>query len=216
MAATLASFVFSVFPLRTQSSHQILLPPLGNSFSTVQRFSKVASPISLIGSTNGFMTLFGNVFLQPRHEVLQGAVADEYGCLGQHHPIPCLILLHVQQLDPTPNEIERLEGPNEAERASGFHSPFLPPRRPDRPDPWPGGVRPTKPLSVYFNSVKVRDRTAVVDFDRPARRYLSAPAAIKSQIEAPIRKTLTRLPEIDAVTFSIDGRALPELDADQE
>ncbi len=68
-------------------------------------------------------------------------------------------------------------------------------------------------LLPLYNSVVIKNKVAIVDFDSGALQYLNGPACMQGSVKGPIEATLLQYPTIEKVEYSIDGKIWTEWDA---
>lgn len=70
-----------------------------------------------------------------------------------------------------------------------------------------------KELAPLYNSVVIKNKVAIVDFDSGALKYLNGAACMQGTFKGPIEDTLKQYPTIEKVEYSIDGKIWDEWDA---
>lgn len=68
-------------------------------------------------------------------------------------------------------------------------------------------------LKPFYNKITIKDKVAIVDFDKGALEYLNSAACMQGTFKGPIEDTLKQFPTIDKVEYSIDGKIWTEWDA---
>lgn len=104
---------------------------------------------------------------------------------------------------------ELFKGPTEEEKASGLSSTF----EPNMALAVVFVEGEIQPLGTYYRGVSIKNKTAVIDFDREALAYLNSPACLQAAVKSPMIQTLLQFPTIKQVEFSIDGEIYTEWDA---
>ncbi len=68
-------------------------------------------------------------------------------------------------------------------------------------------------LKNHYNGITIRNKVAVIDFDKGALGVLDGPACTQQSVKSPIEKTLLQYPTIKSVEYSIDGVVKKDWDA---
>ncbi len=68
-------------------------------------------------------------------------------------------------------------------------------------------------LKDHYNGVTIKNKVAIIDFDRPALSRLNSAACMQTMTKTPIEKTLLQYPTITKVEYSINGEVFDEWDA---